>query len=361
MKIKVSIVIVTWNGARYIKECLQSILRQQDINFIKIEDNSSEDEQGSSANHAEIIVIDNDSADETVSIIENNFADYVSLVKQRNNLGFAATYNRGIHWSRGEYILILNQDVVLSDNFLSILISFLDAYEKIGVAIGKVLRCSFPFQPTNIIDSLGLSINSKAQVTDIGAGQVDQGAAGEAVPVFGFSGAVALLRRRALFEAKYNNQFFDEEFVSYKEDVDLSWRLRWLNWDIVYVPEAVAYHHRSARAGKESSGWGNNLAIAKNYLAKPDFINFLSYRNHLFVLIKNLPWLLAIKYGPKIAWYEFKKMVFVAVVKPKIFWQTLRDLIVQLPLLISKRRYIMKRRRIKPKALELWIKQTTSR
>ncbi len=358
MKIKVSIVIVTWNGSGYIKECLQSVLRQQDVNFIRTDQDGGEDEEGY---QAEIIVIDNGSADETVNIIEDNFSDYVSLVKQRNNLGFAAAYNRGIHWSRGEYILILNQDVVLSDNFLSILISFLDAYDKIGVAIGKVLRCHFPFQPTDIIDSLGLAINKRAQVIDIGAGEKDQQTVGEAIPVFGFSGAVALLRRQALFEAKYNNQFFDEDFVSYKEDVDLSWRLRWLNWDIVYVPEAVAYHHRSAKAGSKSGKWGADLTTARNYLAKPDFINFLSYRNHLFVLIKNLPLRLAVKYGPQIIWYEFKKMVFVAVVKPKVFWQAFRDIVWQLPLLISKRRYIMKRRKIKPKALELWIKQVHSR
>ncbi len=355
MKIKVSIVIASWNGSVYIKNCLQSVFRQKQLNFVKRDipfSPDQEDEEVLAEYLAEVIVIDNGSQDGTVQIIENDFAEQVTLVRQRHNLGFAAAYNRGIHWSRGEYVLILNQDVVLSDDYLSLLVPFLDAYEKIGVVIGRTMRCHYPFKPTRIVDSLGLAVGPNFQISNIGAGQKYQGDKKEAIPVFGFSGAIALLRRQALNDVMFANQFFDEDFVSYKEDVDLSWRLRWRNWDIVYVPEAVAYHHRSIQEGRDE----NNFGIAKHYLAKPDFINFLSYRNHLFVLIKNLPFFIWLRYFFPINFYEFKKAVFLLAFKPSILLKAWRDVIIKMPRFLLKRRHILSQKKIKTNAIKLWIK-----
>ncbi len=356
MKIKVSIVIASWNGSAYIKNCLQSVFRQKQLDFVKQDVSFSpnqDDEEALAGYLAEVIVIDNGSQDGTVQIIENDFAKRVTLVRQRHNLGFAAAYNRGIHWSRGEYVLILNQDVVLNDDYLSLLIPFLDTYEKIGVVIGRTMRCLYPFKPTRIVDSLGLAISHNFQISNIGAGKKYRGDNKEAVPVFGFSGAVALLRRQALNDVMFANQFFDEDFVSYKEDVDLSWRLRWRNWDIVYVPEAVAYHHRSIQEGQDKK---SDLSIAKHYLAKPDFINFLSYRNHLFVLIKNLPVFIWLRYFFPISFYEFKKAVFLLVLKPTILLKAWRDVIIKMPSFLLKRRYILSQKKIKTNAIKLWIK-----
>ncbi len=355
MKIKVSIVIASWNGSAYIKNCLQSVFRQKQLAFVEHGSSFSSDGVGEKTEKylAEVIVIDNGSQDGTVKIIENDFTGRVTLVRQRHNLGFAAAYNRGIHWSRGEYVLILNQDVVLNDDYLSLLIPFLDTYEKIGVVIGRIMRCQHPFKPTRIVDSLGLAVSPNFQIRNIGAGKKYQGDEREVIPVFGFSGAVALLRRQALNDVMFANQFFDEDFVSYKEDADLSWRLRWRNWDIVYVPEAVAYHHRSVQEGQDER---SNLGVAKHYLAKPDFINFLSYRNHLFVLIKNLPFIVWLRYFFPLSFYEFKKAAFLLVLKPTILLKAWRDVIIKLPRFLLKRRHILSQKKIKTNAIKLWIK-----
>ena len=95
---KLSIHLVTWNGQKYIKDCLNSIFEQEFKDYF-------------------IIVIDNGSMDDTISIIENEYlpvyGDKMRFVKNKKNLGFAQTHNQAILWTDYEYVMVLNQDVIL--------------------------------------------------------------------------------------------------------------------------------------------------------------------------------------------------------------------------------------------------------
>jgi len=336
---KLSIVLVTWNGERFIRPCLTSVFEQT---WIKNHDDFN------------VLVLDNGSTDKTVEIL-NDYIDKIKVVYSKQNIGFAKGYNKGIHWTNGNYVLLLNQDVILDKKYLEEAMNFLDEYPEVGVVTGKVLRWDFDNQRrTNIIDTLGLKLKRNMQVMNIAEGERDDSTLQEIKPVFGFSGSVFLIRRTALMDIAYEQQFFDEDFFSYKEDVDLSWRLRYRNWDIVYVPSVVAYHKRSVqdKTGDRTA----NLQVAVRYQQKPKFINYLSYRNHLYVLFKNVPFDILRKNFFPIMWYEFKKFVFLLFRFPS-FLKAWPELFGNFRFIRKKRSYIMQHRKINPSGLQVWLKR----
>lgn len=344
---KISVVIVTWHGASYIESCLDSVLRQNIP-----ADFSGQDEEGEGFPWFDILVVDNGSDDGTREIVEAKYQGKVKIVKNKFNQGFARGYNQAIHWTSGRYVLLLNQDVVLEENYLLEASSFLDSYKEVAVVAGTILKWDYNNQRfTDIIDSLGININKNFRFTNTGEGERWLNKKPEIKPVFGFSGAVALMRRQALYDVAYEKQFFDEAFWSYKEDVDLSWRLRWRNWDIVHLPQAIAYHKRSI---SKVRGADSMLKVAYHYGRKQQLINYLSYRNHLLVLIKNLPLGLFWLYFLPLGWYEFTKIVYLIFRRPNILFAWL-EVFKNLPSLLAKRRFIRQSRKIKVADIKVWL------
>ena len=263
---KVSINLVTWNAERFIEDCLHSVLDQTYTDY-------------------SLIIIDNGSTDNTVEIIHERFP-HLNVIRHKTNLGFSKAYNQTIHWSKSDYVLILNQDVVLDPDFLSHAVAFMDQMSMCASLTGKIYRLQ-ENEKTKYIDSLGLAIKDDFSSFDIASGELDQNDEHEQIAeVFGVSGACALFRRKALEEVAYQNEYFDEDFFAYKEDVDLAFRLKKANWKAYYLPKAIAYHSRSARLEKVSDGF---WSIIKNRRKKSKFANFYSYRNQLFLLLKNHP------------------------------------------------------------------------
>jgi len=283
---KLSVNLVTWNGAKYIKNCLASLFNQTFTDF-------------------DLLIIDNHSTDETVELIREQYP-HLRIVAHRENFGFAKAHNQAIHWSKSEYVLVLNQDVVLAPTFLEELVKFMDHNPKAGAATGKILRF-LDDQETKYIDSLGLKIYKNHRVIDLGQGEVDQGQYDKVTELFGVSGAIPMYRRDALQSVEMDKQFFDEDFFMYKEDVDLAYRLLYAGWESFCVPLAVAYHDRSVSAPSQEL---TKAQMAKNRKLKSKFANYYSYRNHLFLLIKNLP-KFNLKYVWPVFWYEFMKFVYI--------------------------------------------------
>ncbi len=343
---KISVIIATWNGQSYIEHCLDSVFAQSVPENFK--DNTKE-----SYPFFEVLVIDNGSDDNTLKIIKEKYEDKVNIVKNKTNQGFARGYNQGMHWTSGRYLLILNQDVVLDKNYLKETASFLDAYPKVAAVNGKVYQWNFANKiKTDIFDSLGIDINKNFQFTNIEENKKDEGQESEIRSIFGFTASVALIRRAALLDVEYNKEFFDEDFFSYKEDIDLSYRFRWRNWDNVYLPTAVAYHKRSIKEGDDARA---NIAVAKNYKQKPKFINYLSYRNHLYLMHKNIGINFFINNLFYIIWYELKKIIYLLFTHPKTLTAWL-EFIRNRSKLREKRKYIKNNRKINPKGINLWIK-----
>lgn len=166
----------------------------------------------------------------------------------------------------------------------------------------------------------------------------------DSIEVFGVSGALPMYRTAAIKSIMYKGEFFDEDFFSYKEDVDAAFRLRSAGWKACLVPSARAYHDRSA-AGAADGNW---RSVIRNRKAKSSIANYYSYRNHLLTLIKNERFGMFFRDAPFILWYELKKAIYLLLFEPRILIRGWRDIIRLLPRMFKKRRSIMRSRSHRP-------------
>ena len=155
-------------------------------------------------------------------------------------------------------------------------------------------------------------------------------------------------------EIRYKNEYFDEDFFSYKEDVDLSARFRYAGWQCWYNPASVAYHDRSVGAEREKmSKW----KVLKARRRKSKFANFYSYRNHLYFLYKNIPNYKFKNFWP-ILFYEFIKFFYVLIfeIRNMKAWS---DFSKVKKTLKNKRDLIRKERKIRDEEFLKWVKHET--
>ncbi|WKA47184.1 glycosyltransferase family 2 protein [Geobacillus zalihae] len=263
----ITVQIVTYNSEKYINDCLESVRAQ-------------------SYPITNIIVIDNASDDSTVEIVEKH--DDILLVKNQNNNGFAGGHNQALQLSSSDYVLVLNPDVCLHSNYIEEIIKVMEINPSIGMGTGKLYRD----YKKRLLDSTGIIIKKNRRAFDRGTGQIDNGQFDKDVEIFGVSGAAALYRRQMIEDISINNQFFDESFFAYKEDVDVSWRARIFGWNSIFVPNAIAEHKR---------GWNEQ----KKRSDVPMKIRKHSYINRYYCILKNDHLLYILLHLPAILIYEF--------------------------------------------------------
>jgi GT2 family glycosyltransferase len=246
-KVTVSVNIVTFNSAGDIESCLKSLETQTFRNFrIRIFDNASTDGTAARAQGFD-----------------------VEITRSDKNLGFAAAHNRLIRNSASDYVLVLNPDALLREDFLEHIVHDLAARPDAGSASGKLLRMD------NItIDSTGIVMLRNQRHLDRGADQPDIGQFDKAGDIFGPSGAAALYRRTALEDTAIDGEYFDEDFFAYREDADLAWRMQLLGWSSIYIPKAVAQHRRRVTPERRSQ--------------LPEVINYHSVKNRFLLRINNM-------------------------------------------------------------------------
>ncbi len=219
----VAVVIVSWNSARFLRECLGSL-------------------RGLSRPPAEVVVVDNGSVDGTSDLLRREFPE-VDLIECRANLGFCRANNIGIAVTTSPFVLVLNSDTRLAPDFLERL---LPAFEdpRVGMAAGKLLRFD-----GRTLDSAGQELGRSRQPQDRGYWRPDQGQFDRDEEVFGVCAAAALYRRAMIDEiADTGGAVFDEAFFAFYEDLDLAWRARRRGWKAVYRYRAVGLHHRGGSA-----------------------------------------------------------------------------------------------------------------
>ena len=294
-KYKLSINLVTYNAEKYIKLCLNSVFKQNFLDF-------------------QIIIVDNFSSDNTISIIENNFLNKyknIKLIKNSENLGFAKAHNLAINESTSEYLLLLNQDIILEKNYILHIISFLDNNKDYSSSNGKLLKLKFDEKnniiKTNIIDSLGLKPNFGYKFKNIAEGEFNSEKYNYDFDIWGVSGALPIYRRSSIYGvSNLKNDYyeiFDESFFMYKEDIDLAFRLKNNLFKARYISLSIAYHERGL---KNKNGLLKKIKDKK----KNTFLNYLSYRNHLLMLYKNLNFKKFIIHFPFIFYEELKKFLY---------------------------------------------------
>jgi len=221
----VSIGIVTWNSAKDLPSCIGG-LQAQDYPQV------------------EYIVVDNGSQDGTLSLLEA-FPSTPTVIRNVSNQGYCMAHNQAIAVARGEFYLPLNPDVAMQPGFIAALVRALELHPDSGSAVGKILLAAETRRANPRIDGAGLFIDRRRHQYLRGHRQVDCGQFDRAEEVFGADGAVPLHRRAMLEDVKTLDQYFDEQFFTYMEDVDLAWRARLLGWSCRYEPRAMAYHSRS--------------------------------------------------------------------------------------------------------------------
>lgn len=288
---RITVIILTYNSLENIGMLLNSLKKQ-------------------TFNDYEIIVVDNASQDNTVKFIQENYPE-IKIIINPENYWFSKGNNIGIKKAQGEYVLICNDDIKLDSNCLQYLVDDLDKDKRIGAITGKILRLT-DNTDYSIVDCAGLKKTIYRKFSNIGENQPDSGQFDNKRRIFGISGAFFLVRRSALESIKYNQEYFDEDFVAYKEDIDLSYRLQQRGWKIIYQPRAVIWHKRSVKK--------DELRKNKNKLIKA-----YSYRNHFWVLLKNEKILSGIFILP----YELIKFVYILFFEPytiKFFIKSLKEI-----------------------------------
>ncbi|MBI5404053.1 MAG: glycosyltransferase family 2 protein [Ignavibacteriae bacterium] len=248
----VSINIVNWNGLQFIGHCIDSIKLQTYKNI-------------------EINIIDNNSSDGSVDFLTTKYPD-IKLVKNMRNEGFSKAHNQAIIISSGEYILPLNFDIILAPTFVEEMVNAIESSSEVGIVSGKlyILRDG---EKTNIIDSTGITMQGMFPA-DRGQNEIDSNQYAKVEDVFGASGAAPLFRREMLEDIRLNEEYFDEDFYIYVEDVDLCWRAQLYGWKALYTPLAIAYHSRGATRKNDSE-------MKRDYL-------LIGYRNRYWTIIKNV-------------------------------------------------------------------------
>lgn len=313
--LQVSVLVLNYNGAKFIQACLDSIVAQVYPVL-------------------EVIVIDNASTDDSAAMVRDGWPD-VTLLEAGANLGFAGGMNLGIKRSRGELVLLLNPDVVLDPDFLKEMVEAIDSDPRVGSVSGKVYK--LVDKKARILDTTGHVIFRNRLFTDRGDGEVDVGQYDKVEEIFGACAGTGLYRRGMLEDIKIGDEYFDESFFLFLEDTDLNWRAQLRGWKCLYTPRAVAWHYRGGIAER-----------------KTKLVERHNYKNRYMMIIKNDSGLSFVK--------NLHHFVLTDTLKSAaLLWRCppaltgLWDVWRNLPALVGKRRIIQRNRTVDQKDFERWL------
>lgn len=223
---KLTVIIVAYNSRDDLSDCLRAIL-------------------DSRLTEAEIVVVDNASADDSVALVRSCFPA-VRVLRSETNLGFGGAINFAVPQTQGDVIVVLNPDVTVNPDCITSLIDWIDRDADTGVVGAKLL-----YPGSSIIQHAGgLIAYPLALASHYGYGQDDLGQYDVPRDVDYVTGAVFAIKRSVLMAVGG----FDEGFYpAYYEETDLCYRVRRAGYRVVYVPQAVALHHESRTTGRDSA------------------------------------------------------------------------------------------------------------
>lgn len=330
---KVGIIIINYNRRDLLGRCLASLAK---IDY---------------GNH-EVIVVDNGSEDDSVKFVREKFVN-AKIIEVGFNSGFCKANNLGIElaWKICcEAILLLNNDTEVESDFLSEMVKYIDLKKGIGMIAAKVLFMN----KRDVIDSAGLLITPDGLGKNRGSGE-SSNFLKEAREVFSPVGAAALYTKEVLEDIKENNQYLDEDYKFYLEELDLGWRARLRNWRCIYAHNAVVYHLKGATSGvySELVAYHANRNLVYNLIKNYPF--FFLVRGVSFSVVRYF-FLLAGVFIGKGPGYEFQKRVsplkiMVLVVRG---W---RDIVVNLAKMLKKRKFIQSRKMVKTDEINRWFRE----
>ncbi len=248
---KVAVVILNWNGKKFLESFLPSVVACNTF-------------------YSKIILADNASTDNSVQYVRSNFPN-IEIIQNKSNGGFAKGYNDALKYVNAEYYVLLNSDVQVTPGWMDSIIQLMNddpliaacqpkirayhdkkMFEYAGAAGGFMDKYGYPFCRGRILE-----------ITEEDHGQYD-----DVREIFWATGACLFIRSTCYREING----FDEDFFAHMEEIDLCWRLKNLGYKIMYSPHSTVYHVGGGTLNKSS--------------AKKTYLNF---RNNLILLCKNHP------------------------------------------------------------------------
>lgn len=256
----VSVVILNYNGGKFVKKCLTSVLDTQYGNL-------------------EVIFVDNASTDGSFELAKNllNLRSRLTIIRNDRNMGFAEGNNVGFKYAKGNYVVFLNIDTEVDRNWLRELVMAAECDLKIGAAQSKLVQMYDHTQLDSIgqsIDFLGYGYPNNSEKDKVQLDNVKE--------IFYADGAAILIRRSALCESLMNGAPFDPDYFCYYEENDLCWRMRLCGYKIALVPHSVVYHARTST----------------NLHEMPQHLVFHHAKNRIMTLMKNYDVINLLKYIP---------------------------------------------------------------
>lgn len=254
----ISIIIPNYNGNKYLKNCIESILKHKTSNL-----------------SLEIIIIDNASTDDNYIWIKQQYPSII-FKQLDKNYGFSCAVNEGIKLAQGKYVLLLNNDTEIQEGFLECLLSCIESDPKIFSVCSQMIQYHDP----TLIDDAGDEYNLLGWAYKRGDGKLVD-TYKQVQSVFSSCAGAALYRKSVFEEIGY----FDENFFAYMEDVDISYHALIYGYKNMYCPEAKVLHIGSATSGSKYNAFKVKLAARNNV--------YVPYKNMpLLQLLINLPFLI---------------------------------------------------------------------
>ena len=258
---KVSVIILNWNGAQMLRTYLPSVVKSIQ----------------SSAFSVQLIVADNGSTDESLEVLAKEFPTVKTIVLDKN-YGFAEGYNKAIEQVDSEYVVLLNSDVEVTDGWLTPLLDYMDAHPEVAAVQPKIRawRQRDHFEHAGAaggyLSWLGYPY---CRGRRFGKVEQDHGQYDTIAEIDWTTGAAMCVRTRVYKECGG----LDAAFFAHMEEIDLCWRMRNRGWKLACVPQSVVYH-----LGGGSLSYDNPRKT------------FLNFRNNLLMIYKNrrFPWLVLI-------------------------------------------------------------------
>lgn len=256
MQKKVSVVVLNWNGKKHLKICLESLKL---VNYSSLE----------------VIVVDNNSTDGTVEMVEKSYP-WVRLVKNKKNVGYAKGNNIGIRESSSEFVFILNNDTKVTQDFIDPLVSLMDSDQKIACVQPKLL---YAIKPT-ILNAVGSFLTSFGFLYHYGYRKKEElSKYNRRMDIYSAKGAAMLLRKTALNKVG----LFDEDFFIFFEETDLCHRLWLAGFRIVYEPSSIIFHFEAVDTSKQMRDSRRTYLSLRNRVCS--YIKNLETRNLINILI----------------------------------------------------------------------------
>ena len=248
-KIKTAVVILNWNGKNWLEKFLPNVI--------------------SNSLDSEIIIADNNSSDDSIKFLEENYPT-IRIIKNNGNFGYAKGYNLALKQIDSQYYILLNSDIKVKKNWISPIISLMDSDKNISACQPKILdynnknKFEYAGGSGGYIDKFGYPF-CRGRIFNFL--EEDKGQYNDSTEIFWATGACLFLRSSHFWETGG----LDEDFFSHQEEIDLCWRLKNKGHKIMVNPKSAVYH-----VG------GGTLKVGS------PFKTYLNFRNNLYMLFKNL-------------------------------------------------------------------------